>query len=200
MPAALLLALAGIFAIAPYQPAQSQSASNSRTNVDFATQIRPIFNKHCTACHGGVKRVNGVSFIVRDRAIEPAKSGRVPIRPGDPAGSELIRRVTSSGEDRMPPPEHAAHLGEEEIALLGAWIEQGARWTEHWAFVRPAPVPIPDVSDPAWCLQPIDRYIMARLDSERLKPSRAADRVAWLRRVSLDLIGLPPTRDEIAAF
>src|SRR5687768_5584419 len=100
--------------------------------VDFARDIRPIFNKHCVACHGGVKRAVGISFIVRSRALSPAKSGEVPIRPGDPTHSELIRRVTATAEDeRMPPPEHGTPLSADEIALLRDWIQQGAEWKEH---------------------------------------------------------------------
>jgi Protein of unknown function (DUF1553)/Protein of unknown function (DUF1549)/Planctomycete cytochrome C len=201
MPAGSLLFLVTLtFAPCEAQGLQSGGTTETRSRIDFTTKIRPILNKHCTACHGGVKRVNGVSFLVRDRATRPAKSGRVPIRPGDPAGSELMRRVTSLGEDRMPPPEHAPQLSDEEIALLGKWIEQGAEWTEHWAYVKPAAVAIPDVSDPGWCMQPADRFVLARLDAEGQRPSRPADRIAWLRRVSFDLVGLPPTPDDIAAF
>jgi hypothetical protein len=170
-------------------------------DIDFATQIRPIFNKHCVACHGGVKRASGVSYIVRERALAPAKSGKAPIKPGEPDGSELIRRVTTTDEEeRMPPSDHGPRLSVSDVELLREWIRQGAPWKEHWAYVRPQPQPLPKVSNPAWCFQPLDYFVLARLDGEGLKPSPPADRAAWLRRVSLDLIGLPPAPEEVREF
>lgn len=176
-------------------------AAEPERKVDFAREIRPIFNKHCVACHGGVKRAAGISFIVRARALSPAKSGAVPIKPGDPSHSELIRRVTSTDDDeRMPPPEHGPPLAEREIALLRNWIQQGAEWEEHWAYVKPQAQGIPAVSKPDWCRQPLDRFVLAQLDREQLRPSAPADRIQWLRRASLDLTGLPPMPSQFRAF
>jgi mono/diheme cytochrome c family protein len=167
--------------------------------VDFNRDIRPILNQNCAACHGGVRQKAGVSFSYREDALGKGKSGRPTIVPGDPDGSELIARVTSKDpEVRMP--YHAAPLQPEQIALLRRWIKQGAEWSEYWAFVAPRPQALPAVKHEAWVRQPFDRFILARLERESLLPSPAADKAALLRRVSLDLTGLPPTAEEQAAF
>lgn len=167
----------------------------------FSRDIRPLFNKHCSACHGGVKHSGGVSFVYRHRVLEPAESGAVPVVPGKPDDSELIRRVLSNDEDEvMPPKKHGPRLKEEDVAKLRAWIAQGAPWDEHWAFVPPKPQTLPLVNEARCCLQGIDCFVRARLEKEGLKPSAPADRAQWLRRVTFDLTGLPPTIEEIRAF
>src|SRR5271170_1250975 len=170
-----------------------------RGPVDFSRDIRPIFNQNCTSCHGGVRQKNGVSFIFREEALGTGKSGRRTIVPGDPDASELITRVTSKDPDvRMP--YHAPALPPEQIALLRRWIKEGAKWTDHWAFVPPKSQPLPPVKRPDWARQPLDRFILARLERESLKPSPEAGKSELLRRVSLDLTGLPPTAEEEAAY
>jgi len=169
--------------------------------VDFARDVRPIFNTHCTACHGGVKRAGGLSFISRDQALAEADSGSAAIVPGDPEGSELLRRVASTDEvERMPPPEHGRGLSADEIAMLRAWIAAGAEWQAHWSFEPPCDQPPPAVPDPAWPQASLDRFVAARLAAEGLSPSPPARPAEWLRRVSLDLVGLPPTVAEYEAF
>ncbi|MEO7600476.1 MAG: PSD1 and planctomycete cytochrome C domain-containing protein [Opitutus sp.] len=169
--------------------------------VDFNRHIRPIFNQNCTACHGGVKMAAGISFIYREEATRSGESGRPTIVPGKPEKSELIARITSTDDEfRMPKPEHGHRLGDHEIALLRQWITEGAEWSEHWAFVPPKPQSIPAVKNSAAAPTPIDHFIVAKLEREGLVPSPSADRATLLRRVSLDLTGLPPTADEIAAF
>jgi hypothetical protein len=168
-----------------------------RKPVDFSRDIRPIFNQNCTSCHGGVRQKNGVSFIFREEALGKGKSGRTTIVPGNPDASELIRRVTSTDPDvRMP--YHAPPLAPEQIALLRRWIKEGAKWTDYWAFVPPKVQPLPEVKETKWVRQPLDRFIIARLERESLKPSPEAGKAALLRRVTLDLTGLPPTADEEA--
>lgn len=170
-----------------------------RQPVDFSSDIRPIFNQNCTPCHGGVRQKNGVSFIFREEALGTGKSGRRTIVPGDPNGSELIARVTSKDpETRMP--YHAPPLTPEQIALLRRWIKEGAQWTDHWAFVPPKPQPLPAVKHGNWVRQPVDRFILARLEQETLQPSPEASKSELLRRASLDLTGLPPTAEEEAAY
>jgi hypothetical protein len=170
-----------------------------RKPLDFSHDIRPIFNQNCTACHGGVRQKNGVSFIFREEALGTGKSGRRTIVPGDPDASELIVRVTSTDPElRMP--HHAPPLPPEQIALLRRWIKEGAKWTDHWVFVPPKPQPLPAVKQTDWVRQPLDRFILARLEQESLKPSREASKAELLRRVSLDLTGLPPTAEEDAAY
>lgn len=170
-----------------------------RDPVDFSRDIRPIFNQNCTACHGGVRQKNGVSFIFREEALGKGKSGRPTIVPGNPDASELIARVTSRDPDvRMP--YHAPPLAPEQIALLRRWIKEGAKWTDHWAFVPPKQQPLPVVKDASWVRDPIDRFILARLERETLKPALEASKAELLRRVSLDLTGLPPTPEEEADY
>jgi len=177
------------------------ATSPAPAEVDFAAEIRPLFNAHCTACHGGVKDAGGVSFIRREQALGHGDSGKPVIVPGDPDASELIARITSSDPDEvMPKPEHGPPLAPEQVALLRQWIAEGAEWRDHWSFVAPQTHPLPAVSDPDWPRQPLDHFILARLDAEGLEPSPPAAPAAWLRRASLDLTGLPPTPAELDAF
>ncbi|MES2473578.1 MAG: DUF1549 domain-containing protein, partial [Pseudomonadota bacterium] len=167
--------------------------------VDFNRDIRPILNGNCIACHGGVKQAGGVSFSYREQALGTGKSGRPTVIPGNPRGSELMARVTSGNpETRMPL--HAAPLPPEKIALLRQWIKEGASWENYWAFVPPKTQSLPQVRQSSWVRQPLDRFVLARLETEKLKPSPEAAKSVLLRRVSLDLTGLPPTPEELAAF
>ena len=195
--------------------------------VDFATQIRPIFNQNCVSCHGGVKAAGDISYVYRDVLTKVGKkSGRRVIVPGQPGESELIARVTSADKDyRMPPADHAAALPPDKIALLREWIQQGAPWQDHWAFVPPVRPNVPVVavgaaspkqpgfprastpktqagsgSQPHPAIAPIDAFIRARLAKEGILPSPEAPRAALLRRVAFDLTGLPPAPEEIAAY
>jgi len=167
--------------------------------VDFNRDIRPIFNSQCMACHGGVKQASDVSFSYREQALGKGKSGRPTIVPGSPGSSELIARVTSNDpEVRMPL--HGPPLPPAQIALLRQWIKEGAQWENYWAFVPPKPQRLPDVRNAAWVRQPLDRFILARLEKERLAPAPQAGKAELLRRVSLDLTGLPPSPAELAVF
>ena len=171
----------------------------SADEVHFSRDIRPILNQNCMPCHGGVRQKNGVSFLFREEALGTGKSGKRTIVPGKPDESELIARVTSSDPDsRMP--YHAPPLSARQIDLLRRWIKQGAKWEDHWAFVAPKPQALPAVKRSDWPRQPLDRFILARLEREGLSPSPEADQSALLRRVSLDLTGLPPTPEEQASF
>jgi hypothetical protein len=171
----------------------------SEDEVHFSRDVRPILNQNCMPCHGGVRQKNGVSFLFREEALGRGKSGKRTIVPGKPDQSELIARVTSADpEVRMP--YHAAALPPQQIELLRRWIKQGAKWEDHWAFVAPKPQALPAVRHSEWPRQPLDRFILARLEKEGLSPSPEADKSALLRRVSLDLTGLPPTPEEQASF
>lgn len=169
--------------------------------VLFNRDIRPILMHHCSACHGGVKEAGGVSFIFRDKALGLGKSGEHPIVPGKPAESAMLRRIKSSDPDEvMPKPKHGPPLTTAQIALIERWIAQGAAWQEHWAYLAPTDAPVPAVSDPAWPALPLDRFVLARLDQQHLKPSLEAPAAEWLRRVALDLTGVPPSPEELVAF
>ncbi len=166
--------------------------------VDFNRQIRPIFARHCIACHGGVTRSGGMSFLYPETVLPP---GDAVVVPGKPEESELFRRITSTDPDyRMPPPEKGDGLREEEIELIRRWIAQGARWAPHWAYVPPQRPPYPKLSLTAWPQQPLDVYVLAQLERMGLSPASEASRLQWLRRVSFDLTGLPPEEELVRAF
>ncbi|WP_168205028.1 PSD1 and planctomycete cytochrome C domain-containing protein [Bythopirellula goksoeyrii] len=172
--------------------------SNKPTRVSFDRHIRPVLNKHCVACHGGVKQAGDISFVYRDQVLPP--NGWV-IEPGNPEESILLERVTSQDPDlRMPPPDHGPALSKEDCDLLRQWIAEGAQWQEHWAFRPPQPRFPPKIKNREWILNDVDRFVLARLEAEGLQPSEAASPNLWLRRVSLDLIGLPPTPSEVRSL
>ncbi len=176
-------------------------ASAQAGEIDFARDVRPLLNLHCTACHGGVKEAGGVSFIYREQVLGVGESGKTIVVPGDPDASEMMARVlTDDPRDLMPKPEHGPRLADHEVDILRRWIEEGAEWGEHWSFVAPEESPPPAVEDDAWPRNDVDRFLLARLEREGLKPAQEADKAALLRRVSLDLIGLPPTVEELDAF
>jgi len=192
LAAAIVVASASVLTRKPAGEAHAQ-------RVEFNRDIRPIFNGNCIACHGGVKQAGDVSFSYRDQVLGKGKSGRPTVVPGSPRASELMARVTSN-DPEMRMPLHRAPLKPEQIALLRQWIQEGAVWENYWAFVPPRPQALPAVRRAAWVRQPLDRFILARLEKEKLSPAPEADKAALLRRVSLDLTGMPPTPDELAAF
>lgn len=172
-----------------------------RGAVEFNKDIRPILTKHCTACHGGVKSAGNVSFVYREKALAQGKSGKTTIVAGRPDASEMIRRVTTNDEDeRMPKADHGPRLSGAEVATLKQWITEGAKWSEHWSVVPPAEPAAPVVTNAAWAQQLLDALVLAKLEAENLTPSAAASPAEWLRRVSLDLTGLPPSLEEWDAF
>jgi len=176
--------------------AESETASSKR--VSFERQIRPILNQHCIVCHGGVKQAGDISFVFRDQVLPP--EGWV-IQPGDPDESILLERVTSKDPDiRMPPPDHGAELSGEEIDLIRQWIAEGAEWEDHWSFRRPVLSPIPNVINTQWIRDDLDRFVLSRLEAKGMTPSLPSPPNLWLRRVSLDLTGLPPTPMEVSKF
>ena len=170
--------------------------------VEFNRDIRPILSDKCFACHGPDenKRMSPLRLDTRDGALADL-GGRFAILPGDAEGSGLISRVNSADSlTRMPPSYSGKSLSDHEKELLRSWIDQGAHWQNHWSFrppVRPEP---PAVSDPEWLRNPIDRFVLARLEGTGLKPSPEADPAALIRRVSLDLTGFPPEREDLDRF
>jgi hypothetical protein len=169
--------------------------------IDFNRDIRPILTSHCTACHGGVKEAGGISFVFREKALAAGDSGKRTLIPGDPDGSELIKRVTSKDPDLvMPQPDHGPRLPESDVTQLRQWIREGAKWQEHWAFVKPLALSPPAVKRHDWPKNPIDHFVLARLEAENLQPNPEAGPALLLRRLSIDLTGLPPTLAELDAF
>ncbi len=179
------------------------SPGSASPKVDFNRDIRPILNENCFKCHGpddGVRKAK-LRFDVRAEALKPAKSGKVAIVPNAPDKSEMIARVTAVDEDdRMPPLKTGKKLSPAQIELLRRWIAQGAPYAIHWAYVKPLRPSLPEVKNSRWLRNPIDRFILARLEREGLKPSPEANRYTLIRRASLDLTGLPPTIEEIDRF
>lgn len=181
------------------------AASAGAEPISYAYQIRPILSDKCFACHGpdAAKRESGLRLDTAEGATGPLKERPgSAIVPGDPAKSAAWQRILSDDPEQvMPPPSSHLSLSEEEKALIQAWIKEGAKYQPHWAFqALPESVVVPQPADPVWPKQTLDRFILARLEKEELKPSPAAEPLRWLRRVSLDLTGLPPAPEEIAAF
>jgi hypothetical protein len=171
--------------------------------VDFSRDVRPILSKNCFACHGpdAGGRASKLRLDRRDSATAKNKKGNAAIVPGAPAKSELVRRITSSDDDfRMPPPESKNTLTPVQIATLTRWVAEGAAYAEHWAFVKPRRPALPAVKNRDWLRNEIDAFVLARLEKNGLTPSPGADRYTLLRRVSLDLRGLPPSPEEVADF
>ena len=176
--------------------------------VDFSTQVKPILNKRCISCHGGVKQNGGFSVLFREEALDTTESGKYAIIPGDPDHSEMIRRILANDpEVRMPYKEEP--LSKQEIRILTRWIEQGAEWGEHWAYSPPQPVDVPrdqkllsgiGPTEEEWANNEIDYFILEKINEHGLTPSVEADRATLIRRVYLDLIGLPPTPEQAEKF
>jgi hypothetical protein len=157
--------------------------------VDFTTQVKPILNKHCITCHGGVRQKGGFSLLFREEALAKTKSGKYGIVPGDPGQSEMIRRISlNDPEDRMPYKHDP--LSKEDITTLKNWIKQGAKWGDHWAYVPLKPVPVPEVSG-NWAGNPIDHFIEKKWNEVKLSAAPRANKQTLLRRVALDIIGMP---------
>ncbi len=173
------------------------------TGPDFNRDVRPILSQHCFKCHGpdDAARQSGLRLDLRERAVAAADSGLAAIVPGNTDQSELVRRISSKDEsEMMPPPEAKRPLTDEQRDILQRWVAAGADYRPHWAFVPPRQAPLPAVELRDWARSPIDTFILARLDAEGLSPSRPADRATLIRRVSLDLVGLPPTPEEVDQF
>jgi hypothetical protein len=171
--------------------------------VEYNRDVRPILSDKCFHCHGfdPAHREAGLRLDVREEAVRE-RDGISAIVPGKPDESDAIARIFSTDrDDVMPPPKSHLHLTEAEKKILRRWVEQGAEYQPHWAFVPPAQaVPLPEVKAGDWSRGEIDRFILARMEAEGLAPAPEASRERWLRRATFDLTGLPPTQAEVAAF
>jgi hypothetical protein len=181
----------------------SRTASAGEERIAFNREIRPILSENCFLCHGpdAKNRKGRLRLDTREGALGARKSGGAVIVPGKSAESELIQRITAAEADgQMPPPESGKKLTPQQIELLKKWIDQGAPWQGHWAFVKPERPKPPEVKGDAILRNPIDRFIQSRLEREGLRPAPDADKITLIRRVTLDLTGLPPTPAEVDAF
>ncbi|MCS6975921.1 MAG: PSD1 and planctomycete cytochrome C domain-containing protein [Gemmatales bacterium] len=178
---------------------------------DYEKQIKPLLARHCYICHGALQQKGGLRLDTADAIRKGGHSGPA-VKPSDSAGSLLFQAISGSGEV-TPMPYKRPRLSDAEIALLKRWIDAGcpapenevvdeslSRRYSHWAFLPPVRRPPPMVQGNDWVRTPIDRFILARLEAVGLAPSPEADRVTLIRRLSLDLLGLPPTPEEVAAF
>jgi uncharacterized protein DUF1553/uncharacterized protein DUF1549/cytochrome c len=172
------------------------AASLLRAEVSFNRDIRPIMADTCFRCHGPDKnaRMMGLRLDIRDEALKTTQSGVTPIVPGDPDRSAIIQRVFSTDKKIMPPASAHKELTTAQKATIRQWVLEGAKYEGHWAYQPVQHYPVPSGQNP------IDYFIRARLDKEGLKPSAEADARTLIRRVTLDLTGLPPTPEEVAAF
>ncbi len=167
--------------------------------VDFNREIRPVLSDNCYTCHGPDEKQRMANMRLDTKEGAFAKQG--VIVPGDSAQSKLIKRVASKDPNVIMPPANSGYkLTDKQIELLKRWIDEGAKWNEHWAYVAPVRPEVPLVKNSSWVRNPIDNFILARLEKEGLQPSSEADKATLLRRLSFDLTGLPPTPVELDAF
>ena len=170
---------------------------------DFNRDVRPILSNRCFKCHGpdAEKQEAGLRLDLREAALRELDSGARAIMPGRADSSELVARIESDDPDLvMPPPHTKVTLSAEEKRVLRDWVAAGAEYAPHWAFVPPVKAAPPPVRDSARVRNPIDQFVLARLEAEGLSPAGEADRATLCRRVHLDLVGLPPSPDELDAF
>jgi hypothetical protein len=179
--------------------------------VDYNTEVKPILNKHCMGCHGGVKKAGDVSFLFEHEMLEPGKSGKFPVVRGDAHASEMIRRIlTDDLDEKMP--KNGTPLNDDEVEVLTRWINEGAQWDTHWSYKRIEKPEVPSLrsiwnlfgllnpDEANWPKNEIDHFVLEKVKENKLSVSPEADKATLIRRVSLDLTGLPPTEKEVTDF
>jgi len=172
------------------------SAQPSRP-IEFNRDIRPILSNNCFVCHGPDNNLRKAKLRMDDEKDAHAKA----IVAGKPMDSEAFKRIITSDEkEKMPPAKTNKHLTKQEIALIKTWIEQGAKYESHWSLIAPKQHPLPTVKNAGWARNDIDRFVLSRLEAEGIAPAPEADNRTLIRRLSFDLIGLPPTPEEVDAF
>lgn len=190
------------FLVAVLACASRQQAAGADDRIDYDREIRPILAEKCFVCHGpdDRNRKAGVRLDTSAGLLAPRRE-RAVVTPGNPDGSELVRRITHNDVGkRMPPAESRKQLSAAQVELIRRWISQGAVSQRHWSYEVPRRSPVPALADPSWAVNAIDAFIGARLDRERLAPSLEADQSTLLRRLHFDLIGLPPTAGEVESI
>jgi hypothetical protein len=196
----------GLFAVAVIGcalcPCPAEAQDKGPAVVEFNRDIRPIFSDICYTCHGPAKSTRKASLRLDTEEGAFADRGEYQIIvPSHPEKSEIIKRLTATDPaKRMPPAKTGKKLTLAQVELVRRWIAQGARWQKHWSLLPPRRLPPPLVKNPSWVRNPIDAFLLARLEQERLSPSPEVERTTLIRRVTLDLTGLPPTPAEVDAF
>lgn len=199
----LLILLVTFLSCSEKGPESTRLTSEDQISYNF--HIRPILSDNCFACHGPDenKRESGLRLDNAEGAYAALKEnpGAHAIVPGKPAQSEIISRITTTDETaKMPPSESNLKLSPEEIDLIKKWVKQGAKYEPHWAFLPPVKTSLPTISDPQWVNNEIDYFVLAKLDKIGLQPNEKADKMLLLKRLSLDLTGLPPTEELMKSF
>lgn len=203
----ILLAILCIF------PSQSSAKlpPAAKKKIVFQRDIQPILKRHCINCHGPKRQRGGLRLDSRAEALKGSNTGSV-LKPGDAQHSRLLIVTAGLDDEVKMPPESREPLTNEQLGLLRAWIDQGLHWpkddtqvveipkSDHWAFQTPRRPALPKVYDGQWPRNPIDHFILAKLEKEGITPSREADRTTLIRRLTLDLLGLPPTPEEVDQF
>src|SRR5579871_6361374 len=207
-----LIALPGVVSARPTKPSvtkgvgsptkQPPARKTIQAPLDFDSEVRPILSENCFKCHGfdPGQRQAGLRLDRLEGATQRLASGKTALAPGNPNASELVDRIERQDALHMPPVASGKKLTPAQVATLRRWVAEGGKYVAHWAFVAPKRPTAPTVKQTAWPKNTIDRFILARLEKEGLHPSPEADRATLIRRLSLDLIGLPPTLAEVNAF
>ena len=205
-PACLLVGYLLQFVLLPIS--NQCPAAMAEEAVDFVRDIQPIFTNHCYNCHADQSVEGGIRWD-RKSAIAGGDSGQAAVVPGEPETGTLLAYVRGDADERMPPEDEGEPLSETEITLLERWITEGANWPEsaqaeqkitHWSLQSPERKPLPTVEKATWPKNPIDHFVLARLEEAQLSPQKPADRYTLARRVYLDLLGLPPTPEQVDLF
>ena len=176
-------------------------AGDAGGRSDYA-KVSRIFAQHCLECHGpdASQREAGLRLDDRNIATRPLDSQRIAIVPRSPEASELLRRITANDDGRMPPPESRDTLSRTEIELITKWIQSGAKWGQHWSLITATHRPLPKVTNTKWVKRPLDNFILKRIEDASAAPLESADRRTLIRRAYFDLIGLPPTPEQVRQF
>ena len=196
----LRLAAGGVCTVTALATSSGQAADSER--VSFNRDMRPIMSDTCFRCHGPDRnaRMAGLRLDIREEAIKPTRSGRTPIVPGDPDKSEIVARIFASGARVMPPVAAHKELTAKQKDTIRRWVAEGAVYEGHWAYQPVARLAVPASADASRTKNPIDHFIQDRLRREGMTPAHTADPRTLLRRVTLDLTGVPPTPEEMRAF
>ncbi|MBA4018424.1 MAG: hypothetical protein C0483_14755 [Pirellula sp.] len=197
----LLTALFALLAIGGSCSCAISQARADEAAIEFDRDIRPLLSDRCFRCHGpdAASREAELRLDLRDAAVAD-RNGTKAITPGNPSASEFYRRITATGDEQMPPADSNLKLSKAEIDLLRRWIESGAEYKTHWSFAPPQAGAPPSVRKEAWVKNEVDRFVLAALERREMATSPEASKATWLRRVSIDLTGVPPTPAELDAF
>ena len=196
-----ILGLLSTLSLAMLTTCTSAQDAEKRT-IEFNRDIRPILSENCFVCHGPDDKLRkGDLRLDTAKGIYDDRGGYKIIDPKNPQKSELLRRILSKEKfEHMPPAKSKKSLDNKEIALLQTWIKQGGTYQGHWAFLSAKRPKLPEVKNKQWVRNPIDQFVLRKLEAENIQPSPEADRITLIRRLSFDLTGLPPTPDEVSAF